>query len=99
MAAWLHEPDVLPLSFEVLYGDQGKRGTSLAVEKMCKFLDSPVPGRLDDLMATLIGQQTRTWSGRRSSREVYWNGDIEELFRAKGGHEVNASLGYREDSR
>jgi len=96
MAAWLREPDVLSLSFEVLYGDQGREAQSLAVEIIREFLDAPAPTDCsDDLMAMLIGKPTRTWSGRRSSREVYWNDDIEDLFRAKGGHEVNAGLGYR----
>jgi len=96
MAAWLREPDVLPLSFEAFYGDHGRETQALAVEKTREFLDAPAPtDTSNDLMAVLIGKPTRTWSGRRSSREVYWNDDIEDLFRAKGGHEVNASLGYR----
>ena len=95
MAAWLREPDVLPVSFELLYGDRGREAQRSAVEAMRESLDVPAPtDGSDDLMATLIGKTTRTWSGRRSSREVYWNDDIEKLFRAKGGHEINASLGY-----
>ncbi|MCD4726693.1 MAG: sulfotransferase domain-containing protein [Pirellulales bacterium] len=97
MAVWLHEPDVLHLSFEVLYGDQGREAQSLAIEKLCEFLDTPTPpDESDDVMATLIGRPTRTWSGQRSSRKVYWNDNIENMFRAAGGHETNASLGYRQ---
>jgi hypothetical protein len=95
MAVWQHDPDVLPLSFESIYGDQGREAQSLAIERIREYLDAPPPpDGSDDLMANVIGKPTRTWSGRRSSREVYWNDDIEKLFRAKGGQEINAKLGY-----
>jgi hypothetical protein len=100
MAAWLHDKDVLPVSFEAIYGDHGKEAQLATIEAMRQYLDAPVPTQSPDtLMAALIGKPTRTWSGRRSSRDTYWNDDIERLFHANGGREIDASLGYDADSR
>lgn len=69
------------------------------IEALRQHLDVPSPADvLQPLMLALIGKPTRTWSGRRSNRDVYWDDSIEELFVARGGREINNSLGYQEDS-
>ena len=98
MAGWRHDAGVFSVSFEAIYGDYGKEAEIAAVEALRRYLDVPPPKcGSQSIVAELIGKPTQTWSGRRSSRDIYWNDDIEALFRARGGHEINARLGCRED--
>jgi hypothetical protein len=95
MAGWLAEPDVFGLSFEQLYGDVAAGSRDERLQSLYAFLDLPSrpehPARTAD---RLVGSNTRTWSGVRSSRETYWDDTVERLFAELGGTELNAAYGY-----
>ena len=95
MRGWLQEPGVFCLSFESLYGDRGKKIQEQTIRGLHEFLE--VPFRLEnsqESVARLIGKPTRTWSGKRSAKEKYWNARVEELFCRLGGSELSAAFEY-----
>jgi Sulfotransferase domain len=95
MLDWLGATEVLPVQFESLYGDAGSDAQRQLVEEIHDFLDLAVPlGDVQVLLHDLIGAPTKTWSGKRSTRNVFWNDEVEERFRSLGGHDANARLGY-----
>jgi hypothetical protein len=95
MGDWIDQSDVFKLSFEMLYGDYGVDARREALEALYEYLAiserSITP---DQLVAETMGRPTKTWSGRRTEREIYWNDEVEARFRELGGHELNARLGY-----
>jgi hypothetical protein len=95
MLSWLDEPEVLSVKFEALYGDNGPDVQRRLVEEIHNFLDLAVPlGDIQGLVRDLIGAPTKTWSGKRSIKNEFWNDEVEDRFRSLGGHEANARLGY-----
>jgi hypothetical protein len=95
MGDWLDQGDVFKLSFETLYGDPGTSAQVDALEALYSHLE--IAQRLvppEELVARVMGRPTKTWSGQRTEREVYWNDEVEARFREFGGQELNARLGY-----
>ena len=39
----------------------------------------------EELVAKAMGRPTKTWSGRRTERGIYWNAEVEARFRELGG--------------
>jgi hypothetical protein len=95
MLGWLGAKGVLSVKFEALYGDLGPDVQRRLVEKIHDFLDLTTSlGDVEALLRDLIGAPTKTWSGKRSSKNEFWNDEVEERFRSLGGHDANARLGY-----
>jgi hypothetical protein len=95
MGDWIDQSDVFKLSFEMLYGDYGVDARQEALEALHEYLAiSQRPIAPDELVAKAMGRPTKTWSGRRTEREIYWNDEVEARFREFGGHELNVRLGY-----
>jgi hypothetical protein len=95
MLDWLGATGVLSVQFEALYGDAGPDAQRRLVEEIHDFLDLTVPlGDVQVLLRDLIGAPTKTWSGKRSARHVFWNDEVEERFRSLGGQDANARLGF-----
>ena len=95
MGDWLDQTDVFKLSFETLYGDHGIEAQRKALEALYAYLEiseRSVPP--EELVAKAMGRPTKTWSGRRTERGIYWNADVEARFRELGGLELNERLGY-----
>jgi hypothetical protein len=95
LLGWVDEADVLKLSFESIYGDHGPTEQQQAIDRLHSFLElpGPVPGAAD-LVRSILGTPTITWSGGRARRETYWNGEVERRFIDFGGAEANVRLGY-----
>ncbi len=95
MLDWVGEQSVLSVKFEALYGDNGTNAQQQLVEQVHDFLDLTTPlGDVQVLFRDLIGAPTKTWSGKRSNWQTFWNDEVEERFRSLGGHQANARLGY-----
>jgi hypothetical protein len=95
MSNWLGESDVYCLSFETLYGDRGAECQERTLRGLHEFLEVPIPLQNPrDSMAQVLGKPTRTWSGKRSAKQRYWDGRVEDQFRRLGGVELNAAFGY-----
>ncbi len=86
---------VLGVSFEKIYGDYGK---SVALEQLSKITDyleiSSGVAAPPETLQTLIGAQTKTWSGARTNRSTFWSTEVEQRFAEFGGVEINKQLGY-----
>jgi hypothetical protein len=95
MGDWFDQNDVFKLSFETLYGDHGIEAQREAMEALYAYLEifeRSVPP--EELVAKAMGRPTKTWSGRRTERDIYWNEEVEARFREFRGHELNVRLGY-----
>jgi hypothetical protein len=95
MSNWLRESDVYCLSFETLYGDRGAECLDRTLRGLHEFLEVPIPlENPRDSLAQVLEKPTRTWSGKRSAKERYWDDRVEDHFRRLGGVELNAAFGY-----
>ena len=95
MGDWVDQTDMFKVSFEMLYGDDGADARRQAMEALYAFLEiSERSISPDELVTGAMRWPTKTWSGRRTEREIYWNDEVEARFREFGGHELNERLGY-----
>lgn len=95
---WLDEPEVFAVSFESLYGDYGRDRQVEVLRKLHAFLDLPgKPAAPEQWIDQALERPTKTWSGQRSRRDMYWNDEVEARFGELGGRRLNARLGYPEE--
>ena len=91
--SWLKQ-EVLPVRFEDFYGDNGKSAQIRIIKDMSSLLGIEFDGNCDELLQTVIGSRTQTWSGKRSELTNFWDEKVESLFDDMGGVAVNRALGY-----
>lgn len=97
---WMKQPGVLALSFEQIYGDYGKEkqsDTLVQILRHCNFDDTGI--EKEELLTSLIGTQTETWSGSRTQREKYWSEEVERKFVELGGQDINEKLGFNRTTK
>ncbi|HEX3727316.1 MAG TPA: sulfotransferase domain-containing protein [Pirellulales bacterium] len=96
MIAWMLEPQVLSVSYESLMGDLGADAQAATISDITSWLDLTPPLKSPaELLKSVVGVNTKTWSGRRTVRERYWNGDVERRFDGLGGNQANRLLAER----
>ncbi len=92
---WIDQDDILKLSFEDIYGDNGEERQYKVIRDICKFLDLPPEKRnYREILIQLIGAKTLTWSGKRTDRSIFWDERVERRFAEIGGREINKKLNY-----
>jgi hypothetical protein len=97
IAGWQADPAVFKTRFETLQGDKGTPTQQEVILELGRFLDCPVtPEQARGILDQVLGTPTKTWSGRRSNREEFWNSAIEQEFESLGGRSLNEELGYKE---
>ncbi|WP_208245863.1 hypothetical protein WGT02_30525 (plasmid) [Rhizobium sp. T1470] len=93
MAPWTDQVDVLGLTYEEIIGDQGREVQLAAIRKVAEFCDIQI-SQPELILDQLIGKQTFTFSGCRTSWESCWNPEIEERFVKLGGSKLNERFGF-----
>lgn len=83
------------MPFEVLSGDNGTASQRDLVVSLAHFVGIPIKEeQADAALMAVIGKETKTWSGKRSTLEEYWSSESEQWFVKAGGRELNRLLGY-----
>lgn len=96
MLPWLADPAAFRVRFETLHGDDGPEAQERLCVALAAFLGHAAPPAAPAaVLPGLTAAQTLTSSGARTRREGFWSDAAEDLFRAFGGAELNAALGYR----
>lgn len=93
MAPWADEIDVLGLTYEQIIGDHGSEVQLETIRKVAEFCEIRTP-QPQLILDQLIGKQTFTFSGGRTSWEAYWNPEIEARFMTLGGSRLNERFGF-----
>jgi hypothetical protein len=97
LANWFRKEGAITFRFEELAGDEGPAGQRRCVETICAKLGLDPPGDiLSVLRQEVLGATTRTYTGKRSDYRDYWSEEVDEFFRNRGLHDLNAKLGYKE---
>lgn len=95
VSLWLTSPAICALRYETLMGDHGETEKLDMLEAAARYLGAPqARAQLAQAAAAVVGKETKTWSGRRSSLEGYWDERCEQWFEENGGVALNAVLGY-----
>jgi hypothetical protein len=96
MLDWLGHHNVLPCSFETIYGDNGKAAQLDLLQSIEKHLELDTTHEAQELFSKIIKTETITSTGQRTDFSTYWDEEVESYFKASGGIEINKKLGYKE---
>jgi hypothetical protein len=95
VAGWLHNKDVLTIRFEDLVNEVDYFSNYAHQISKKAGIDNTLK-ESNEIFYSLLGQQTKTWSGKTTNIEEYWSNEAEEIFKSIGGQELNYFLGYFE---
>lgn len=86
-AGWFDKPKVVKARFEDIMGDQGEEKQRSTLDMLARMAGFE-PGQIDSrgiFYESVLGNETRTYSGERSRLGDYWSDDAEHLLRQHGG--------------
>lgn len=97
MVGWLSQPGVFAVRFESLCGDDGQECRMSELRRLIDYLGLADKVEVNDqLITSVFGAQTMTWSGKRTCWKDYWSDRAEERFRKLGCDQLNRQLGFVE---
>lgn len=91
---WAGEPDVVPIAYEELVGDGGESAQDACIARIAGAIGMPMDDARQTFMADVVGQQTPTFSGRRTEAGVYLDRRVEARLEDWGILDLNRRLGY-----
>lgn len=96
IAEWVESPGpAATLRFETIMGDAGEDAQRRCLETICELTHASATGDpLAILEGEVIGAETRTYSGARSSFMDYLNDETQALLESLGVDALNERLGY-----
>jgi hypothetical protein len=95
VAGWLNDHEILVVKFEDMQGDNGESIQLEQIINIAVHIGKPLKKpEAQALLESVINKPTKTWSGKRSVLDDYWNDECEAIFIAHGGFEINSKLGY-----
>lgn len=95
VAGWSDDSATLQVRFECLLGDEGESAQLALIREIAAHLTIEFSDHeAAELIKLVLNRPTKTWSGKRSTLQEYWDQDCEAIFSANGGQELNDQLGY-----
>jgi hypothetical protein len=91
---WLSCPGVLRVSFEAAHGDHGAAAAEGEVDRVTEFLGLTGARPAGNLLRSILGRPTPTFSGRRSRVADSWDGAAEAEFVKLGGLCLQRQYGH-----
>lgn len=94
MIPWLNQERVLPVRFEDISGEFGKKAQEDSVREILEYLE--VEATEDALRVVLgcVNVPTLTFSGGRSSATDVWSPEAQKKFQSLGGPWLEKRMGY-----
>ncbi|GMQ82647.1 MAG: hypothetical protein BMS9Abin05_2103 [Rhodothermia bacterium] len=93
MVEWVERREIFTMSYEEIV-DGGEKALA-KIKKLFWYVGIEADDE-GSLLRGIIDTGSFTYSGNRTSRELYWSEKVQEMFESGGGVELNRQLGYRE---
>lgn len=91
MVKWAERREIVKMSYEEIM--EGGEKALAKLRKLFRYLGVDA-GDVESLLRETINNGSFTYSGQRTTREVYWSDKVQEMFESRGGAKLNRRLGY-----